>query len=385
MDFYFFHLMPWPYLPDDYEQTYDSAWVTLPNKLYDPVRGHELYSRYLDELELADAMGFDGICVNEHHQSAWGTMPSPNVMAGALARRTKRAKICILGNAIPLREHPLRVAEEVAMIDVMSGGRVVSGFVRGIGAEYHTFGMDPSESRERFIEAHDLIVRAWSEPGPFSFEGTYYRQRHVNIWPRPIQRPHPPIWIPSQGSGETIAWAAERRYTYMQNSTPAARIKAFYEEYRQRARQAGYESTPQQLGWAVPVYVSDTDARAREEAWPHLDYYFNKLLRMPQQLWFPPGYLTDESERRVLAAKRGYTAGPRTLEDVEREALVIMGSPASVCEQLEHWYKELGYGVLIAFLQFGTLPSELTRRNVDLFVREVMPRVRPLGAPQVAA
>src|SRR3954469_15099313 len=135
--------MPWPYLPADFSQTHDTAWVVCENDLYDPRQGHAVYNRYLDELEYADELGFDAICVNEHHQNAYGLMPSPNIMAAALARRTTRAKIAILGNCLPLRDHPLRVAEEVAMLDVITNGRIISGFVRGLGAESFSFGLSP--------------------------------------------------------------------------------------------------------------------------------------------------------------------------------------------------------------------------------------------------
>ncbi|HYD49992.1 MAG TPA: LLM class flavin-dependent oxidoreductase, partial [Terriglobales bacterium] len=140
VQFFYFHLMPWPFLPADFDRNHDSSWVTLSNRHYDPHRGGQLYNEYLDELEYAEQLGFDGLAVNEHHQTAYGTMPSPNLMAAALARRTSRAKIAILGNALPLREHPLRIAEEVAMLDVLSGGRIISGFVRGIGCEYLSLG-----------------------------------------------------------------------------------------------------------------------------------------------------------------------------------------------------------------------------------------------------
>src|SRR6266705_2855322 len=123
--------MPWPYLPDDFDVKYDSAWVTLPNSLYDPVKGHELYREYINTLAYADELGFDGICVNEHHQNAYGLMPSPNLMVAALARRTTRAKLVIMGNSVALYNPPIRVAEEMAMLDVMSGGRVVAGFPVG--------------------------------------------------------------------------------------------------------------------------------------------------------------------------------------------------------------------------------------------------------------
>ena len=182
--------------------------MVLPNTYFDPVKGHELYNRYLDELELAAELGFDGISVNEHHQNAYGLMPSPIVMAAALARRTKTAKIAILGNAFGLREHPLTLAEEHAMIDVLTGGRLITGMVRGIGAEYFSFGANPAFSHARFQEAHDLVIQAWTRPGPFAFEGTHYHFEYVNVWPRPYQQPHPPIWCPSLGSTETIEWAS---------------------------------------------------------------------------------------------------------------------------------------------------------------------------------
>ena len=207
MQFFGFHLMPWPYMSKEWVESGASSWVTVSNANYDPVKGHELYARYLDELVEYERVGFDGICVNEHHQTSYGNIPSPNVMAALLVPRTT-CKIAILGNAISLRDHPLRVAEEVALLDVVSGGRIISGFVRGIGSEYHAFSLDPTQSRDRFYEAHDLIVKAWTEPGPFEWYGEHFKLRYVNPWPRPLQQPHPPVWSPSLGSNETIDWAA---------------------------------------------------------------------------------------------------------------------------------------------------------------------------------
>ena len=142
-----------------------SAWVTFSNRHYDPQKGAELYHDYLDQMEFADQLGFDGVCLNEHHQTAYGMMPIPGVLAGALARSVKRAKLAILGRALPLLNNPLTVAEEYAILDNLTRGRLIAGFVRGIGAEYHAMGINPAYSQERFAEAHDLIVRAWTEPG----------------------------------------------------------------------------------------------------------------------------------------------------------------------------------------------------------------------------
>ncbi len=190
--------------------------------------------------------------------------PLTNV-AAALARRTT-CKIAILGNAFGLRDHPLTLAEEHAMIDVLTGGRLISGMVRGIGAEYFSFGANPAFSHARFQEAHDLVVHMWTRPGPFAFEGKYYKFKYVNPWPRPYQEPHPPIFIPSSGSLSTIKWAAEHRYTYCQTLAPIAAVARTFQLYREAAEQAGYQASPDQLAWSNAIYVADTDEKALREA-----------------------------------------------------------------------------------------------------------------------
>ena len=199
-----FHLMP--YRPLDLAEAakHRSAWVALPNRLYDPVKGAEEYERHIDALVYAEELGFDAIGVNEHHQTAYGLMPAPNLIASALIQRTKTIKIAILGRALPLVNNPIYIAEEFAMLDNLSKGRIIAGFVRGIGSEYHSSGTNPYFSHQRFHEAHDLIIRAWTEPGPFAFDGDHFSLQYVNLWPRPYQSPHPPVWIPSQGSSETV-------------------------------------------------------------------------------------------------------------------------------------------------------------------------------------
>ena len=378
MDFYFFHLMPWPHLPDDFDTAHRSSWVTFSNKYYDPQQGHALYNRYLDELEYAETLGFDGICVNEHHQNAYGTMPAPNIMAAALARRTSRAKIAILGNALPLRDHPLRIAEEVAMLDVISGGRIIAGHVRGLGAEYHSFSMSPATSRERFLEAHELIVRAWTEEGPFPFEGKHYRHRYVNVWPRPLQRPHPPIWIPSQGSAETVDWAAQRRYPLLMVYSSLASIRKIFDEYRACARRAGYEAPPSQLGWMALIYVAETDRQARAEAEQHILWLFRRGLKHPPEQLFPPGYMTVPSMLRQLQMKDKLSHAERSFEQFEEQGYIVVGSPETVAQRIRAAHAQLGFGIMTGLLQFGPLPHDLTRKNLELFARKVMPELRPL-------
>ncbi|HEV8714439.1 MAG TPA: LLM class flavin-dependent oxidoreductase, partial [Candidatus Binatia bacterium] len=181
MKFNWFHLMPYRYLPDNFKEAYPSVWVDIPSSLYDPEKGHWLYNDYLDELEFADRMGFDGICVNEHHQNGYGLMPSPNLIAAAMIRRTSHAAIVVMGNSIALYNPPVRVAEEFAMLDVMSGGRLVAGFPVGTSMDSnYCYGQTPATLREKYREAHDLIMQAWSRTEPFVFNGKYTQLRYVN-------------------------------------------------------------------------------------------------------------------------------------------------------------------------------------------------------------
>lgn len=379
MRFVAFHLMPYaePGIAEAIDQQDPkTAWVTLPNSNYDPKVGTGLYTRYLDELQYAAESGFDGVAVNEHHQNAYGTMPNPNIMAAALTQRVKTAQICILGNAIPLTQ-PLHIAEQVAMLDVMSGGRVVSGFVRGIGFEYSTFGVDPNESRERFHEAHDLIIRAWTEPGPFSHHGEYYHYEYVNTWPRPVQDPHPAVWIPSQGSSETVDWTAEHRYVYLQTFTKLDRVVGIMDEFRKAARSHGYEADPEQQGWAIPVYVAETDKKAREEYAPHIEMFFNSLITGPLHWFFPPGYLTPASHGRVVGAKSEvYSHSRHTLESLERDGMVVVGSPDTVAQKIKDVVDATGVGVILPFVQTASMSHENSMSNIRLLGEEVIPQLR---------
>jgi alkanesulfonate monooxygenase SsuD/methylene tetrahydromethanopterin reductase-like flavin-dependent oxidoreductase (luciferase family) len=387
MKVFIFHLMPYAHLDMGYTDKYRAAWVVLPNTYFDPKKGHELYNRYLDELELAAELGFDGVSVNEHHQNAYGLMPSPVVMASALSRRTRNARIAILGSAFCLREHPLTIAEEHAMIDCITGGRLISGMVRGIGAEYFSLGVNPAYSHARFQEAHDLVVQAWTRPGPFSFEGKYYHFEYVNLWPRPYQQPHPPIWAPSTGSTETIEWAAHpsRKYVYLQAYSPTQSVVRYLNYYRECAqRMYGYSVSSDQIGWSTPVYVSDTDEQAREEAKPHIEHLFNRLLRLPFEMLFPPGYLSAKSLKNMRSHKRSVSGQEHTVDTLIQQGIIVCGSPDTVRKQFMDTHRLLGFQNLLCLLQFGTLPRDLTEKNIRMFAREVMPALQGLTDKEYA-
>jgi len=386
MKIFNFHLMPYRHVDLDAIGRHGSAWVTFSNSHYDPVKGADLYHDYLDQLELADRLGFDGVCLNEHHQTAYGMMPIPGVLAGALARSVKRAKLAVLGRALPLLNNPLVVAEEFAMLDNLTRGRFIAGFVRGIGAEYHAMGINPAESQARFLEAHDLIIRAWTEPGPFVYSGKYYSFNYVNPWPRPYQNPHPAVWVPSQGSGSTIKWAAQHRYTYAQTLSPIASVAKFFQMYRDEAEKAGYEASPDQLAWSNTIYVAETDERAVREARPHLEALVNRLLFMPIEMLLPPGYTNFEAMDRIRTTK--IVGKPQSVDDLIKSGVVIIGSPNTVREKLAEYQDLAGFNTSLTKTQFGTLPHDMVRANMEAIAQEILPAFRdrlPQGKQAAAA
>jgi alkanesulfonate monooxygenase SsuD/methylene tetrahydromethanopterin reductase-like flavin-dependent oxidoreductase (luciferase family) len=375
MRFFFFHLMSWPYLPDDFEEHYDSAWIWCPNALFDPVKGGKLYNDYIDTIVYAEELGFDGVCVNEHHQNAYGLMPSPNLIGSILARETKRVKIAVIGNALPLYNPPIRVAEEFAMIDCISGGRLIAGFVVGGGPEYYSYAINPAEARDRFREAHDLIMQAWTEPGPFRFFSKHYKLNYVNPWPRPIQKPHPPIWVPGVGSLETMEFVAKHRYAYM--GIPYFHIKVFkkiFEQFDEACAKEGYKPSAEQKGCAIPIYVAETDEQARREFEPSLWYFSKKLLKGIDIS--PPGYTSVKSAMNILKNQDKFLAYIDSWKQIEEGMFAIVGSPDTVREKLSYFIKEVGAGNILTGCQIGALNHEQTRRSMKLLAEEVMPYVR---------
>jgi alkanesulfonate monooxygenase SsuD/methylene tetrahydromethanopterin reductase-like flavin-dependent oxidoreductase (luciferase family) len=370
--FFSFHLMPYPGLPPDYD---GPAWVTCPNEFFDPKLGGALYNRYIDELVYAEELGFDGVCVNEHHQNAYGIMPSPNLIASVLARLTSRVRIAVVGNALPLYDPPTRVAEEFAMIDCISGGRLIAGMVVGGGPEYYSFSLNPAHARERFAEAHDLILRVWTEPGPFEFTGKHYKLRYVNSWPRPIQQPHPEIWIPGVGSLETLEFVAKHRYAYM--GIPYFHINVFERMFtmmREACQKEGYEADPLQLGWLVPIFVAETDAEARRRYEEHFWYFVRRLL--PGINISPPGYTSVRSVENIMKNTGTFALNLKTWDEVVEGQYAIVGSPETVTELLAANVERLGVGNMLGLFQLGTLPAADTKRNLELFATEVMPKLR---------
>ncbi len=386
MKFHFFNLMPWPYLPDDFRQKNRSVWVDVDSRLYDPVKGHRVYNEYLDLLELAADLGYDGVGVNEHHQNAYGMMPSPALMAATLARRTQDVTILLLGQSIALYNPPTRVAEEMAMLDVISGGRLVSGFPVGTSMDdNYAVGVNPATLRVKYQEAHDLILRAWAEPDTFAWNGKYYKLRYVNVWPRPIQKPHPPIWIPGGGSIETWDFCAENDYNYSYLSFSGyLRGEQLMAGFWHRMEELGKEFNPYQGAFAQQIVVGETDAEAQKLYEQHVRYFFERCLHVHGGFADAPGYRTEATIRAGFASQVGTgiaSAGSaRALglswKELIDEGFIIAGSPDSVTEQMENLVRRLRVGHIVALMHIGDMPYDKCAYSSELFAKKVMPRLR---------
>jgi alkanesulfonate monooxygenase SsuD/methylene tetrahydromethanopterin reductase-like flavin-dependent oxidoreductase (luciferase family) len=381
LDFFFNHLMPYPGIPAG--EDIESAWVTLPNARYDAEEGRRLYAEYLDQLVAAEALGYDGVCLEEHHQTAYGTMPAPNLMAAAVAARTERIPIAVVGNSLPLQGNPLRAAEELAMLDVASGGRIIAGLVRGTGMDYYSSAANPAWSLDRFWEAHDLIVRAWTESGPFAWQGESFHLPFVNPWPRPLQRPHPPIWLPGTGAVEMIEKAAERRYPFLMVLAAHWFTKAAFDRYRRAADECGYEVSPKQLAAAIPVYVGESDDAAHREARPHVEWLFHTGLKIPPYHWFPPGYMSKKSFAEMLGAKAEHEMKDHwelTYDELLDQRYVIVGGRDTVIERLTELTDDLGAGIVVgAGGHIGTMPHGQVMESMQRMAEEVFPHFRGDG------
>ncbi len=381
-----FHLMPYQTLPEDFKQKHASVWVDVDPGLFDPAEGHKLYNEYIDELEYAAAAGFDAVCVNEHHANGYGLMPSPNLIASTLARNTSDAAICVMGNSLALYNPPTRVAEEMAMLDCISGGRLIAGFPVGTPMDTcYAYGQNPGLLRARYYEAIDLVTRAWKADKAFAFDGRFNQQRYVNCWPRPVQKPHPPIWIPGGGSIETWHFCAENDFVYTNLSYFGyTASKAHLTGFWNAMRELGREPNPFQAGFLQFVGVAESRAEALDLYREPADYFYNRCLHIDAAYANPPGYTSEATVRakvssQVLrAAERSRRETATGESDLFEKGHVVIGSPDEVAAQLRQVCTELHVGHLLLLLHFGNMSRDLTRYNTDLFATRVLPQIADL-------
>ena len=288
------------------ELAYPAAWAELgaqlrnvvPNRLCDPKVAADLYHRGLDEWALCDDLGLN-IMVNEHHATATCIDSVCTIPMAILARETKKARLLCLGMPIGNRFDAVRVAEEYSMLDVISRGRVEMGFVKGAPFEVTPSNSNPADLMTRFWEAHDLILKAMTtHDGPFNWEGRYFQYRQVNVWPRPYQQPHPPVWL-TVNSPESAQTGGERGYVIGSLNTGYVRTPGIYAAYRKGAASQGREATRDRFAYMAIVGVGST----REEGFRRADQildYSRTALRVGAQFAFPPGYQSAAATAQAL-------------------------------------------------------------------------------------
>jgi alkanesulfonate monooxygenase SsuD/methylene tetrahydromethanopterin reductase-like flavin-dependent oxidoreductase (luciferase family) len=370
--FNFFHFFPYVPLPADHKK-YGSLWVDFSNSHYDPAVGHELYQRYIGELVRADKLGFDGMAINEHHNTPYSMNAAPNLTAAALIPQTTRANICVYGTP-PNLGYPNRLAEEYAMLDVMSNGRLEIALPLGTGMEYWANSVNPATARARFRESIDVMLQCWTEDGPTQFSGEFYHYRYLNPWPRTMQKPYPKIYIVGTGSPETIELAAKYGFGYSVVFIPTKVQLQVFDLYRERMAHYGHESTPNDLIILPMAYVAETDKQAEAEFQEHVLYFFEDALRTTPRYLNPPGYVTVPEFRKRLSGANVH--GEANWEDLLAYNRIVAGSPETVAEKLAMWLEEAGASKVNVILQLGNMPAWKTEKSMTLFAEEVMPRLR---------
>ena len=348
------------------------------NRFFDPVEGSRLYNERLEEYELVEDVGFDGIMLNEHHTAPFCMSPRVNLFAAILARITKRVKIVLLGNPLPIWDNPVHLAEELAIIDMISGGRLVPGFVRGGGVENIQANVNPVFNRERFEEAHDLVIKAWTQPGPFRWEGKHYEFRVVNPWATPLQKPHPRIWIPGVASKETVIWAAEHRYPYMGLNTNFDVSQKIKDLYIDSARRVGYEPGPENFGQLLQCHVAETEEKAERNAKEFM-WMRGEFTGLAHPVWGSPSGYGSRSNRKALieiAAGRRPMNVPPPISQRRLEHTFVWGTPDQVITQLKTVLDNNRVGILALWGNDGKIDHEDSKSCINLLGKEVLPAIR---------
>jgi len=310
----------------------------------------QVYARALERIEIMDGAGYDAVWLAEHHFNSFSVCPSVHVMGTHVAARTKRLRI---GTAVTLAAlyHPLRIAEEVALLDVLSGGRVNWGAGRGFDpTEFRIFGVDPAESAERFREAVEIVLAAWTKER-FHHEGRFFQLEDVEVLPKPMQRPHPPVWV-AASSEPAVEWAARRGLSIMMDPhSPHAEIARKRELYRSHLEAAGHSLAGRELPMARLVAVSESAEQAEAVA-------------RAGARWIVGSYMGDAPARAFDPKGLGGSSDP-----VERylKGVAIYGTPEKVVEDLQRLSEEM-------FLDY-LLCAPLSHESFLLLTDRVIPKL----------
>jgi alkanesulfonate monooxygenase SsuD/methylene tetrahydromethanopterin reductase-like flavin-dependent oxidoreductase (luciferase family) len=375
-------------LPSDFSQRHVESVVTNPyHELVDPEKVSSAFRNGLDEMMHAARSGFDAVAVTEHGQANYDMSPNPDLTAAAFAYATETegldVGIHVIGRTLGKTREPLRVAEEYAVLDHISRGRLLAGFPVGLPYDANVnYGITPVETRARYRENFELILRAWTERDIFAWNGKYSQYPGVNIWPRPLQTPHPPVSVTTIGTPTTARFALERDLGFNLvafHGDPMVIAKPVFDGFWQTAAELGVDDNPYRATYAQFVAVADSDAEAERLYAPHIEYSFaNGIGHIPLYRLAMPGGIPPEGLRQLMTSAPPPAEGPPRYRDLVESGAVVAGSAASVRERLEMLARTFRVGNLALFLQLGSLPHDLTRHSIDLFTTDVLPHLRPL-------
>ena len=383
-----FQQAPYRFLPDDFEQRYASC-VTPPyRELADAEGITATIHGMLDELVLGARSGFDGVVLTEHSQAAYDITPNPSLPAAVLAHTLRTedldAALIVLGRSLGKTREPLKIAEEYAMLDVMSGGRLVAGFPVGLSYDANiNQGIPGVDTRGRFREGYELVRRAWEAEEAFPFNGRFSQYAHVNVWPRPVQQPHPPLWFPGSGNPGTMEFVLDQDAAFVLLTWFGVRLggAGIFDRFWEMCEAKGAEANPHRVAVVQVCAVAETDERAETEYGPWLERAFRHGLgSIPPHFFLQPGYVPFRGLQGMLRSTAPPGIAARlpevTFKELLDEGCVIVGSPATVRERLEAECREMRVGNLLAMLHMGEMPHELAEKSVRLFAEEVLPHVQ---------
>jgi alkanesulfonate monooxygenase SsuD/methylene tetrahydromethanopterin reductase-like flavin-dependent oxidoreductase (luciferase family) len=336
----------------------------VPSEAYDREAGAEAYRRMIERLQYVEELGFDWVSVSEHHYSPRILTPAPIVTAAYIAARLKKIKIALLGPIVP-QSNPVRLAEELAMLDTLAEGRLVVGLLRGTTNEYLTYDLNPAEARARTDEGIELILKAWTEPQPFGWQGRHFRYRTISIWPRPLQQPHPPTYALGV-SRESCELAARNHVGCGVSYAPFEAVGKATRYYREQCERHGWRPEPEQIVYRANMALGETDADAHA-----------LLERQPNRAPFSMRQGVSDAFMRLDA--RNIAGEARAPIRAGALPTTFIGGPDTIVEQVRRCREEVGAGVLdLSLIPPGWGDPDLLMRSLELFGTKVLPRIREI-------
>jgi alkanesulfonate monooxygenase SsuD/methylene tetrahydromethanopterin reductase-like flavin-dependent oxidoreductase (luciferase family) len=391
MDAWFHNEITYPFVPQEILERADSVRASLPNKYCDPKIAADLFEESLDEFLLCDDEGLNVVAI-EHHAGINSLLGANPLLLGILARQTRKARILSLGTLISLRQEPVRIAEEYATADVISRGRLEIGFVKSGGSEMASNNANPVVNIERFWEAIDLITKTLThQDGPFSWQGKHFTHRHVNIWPRPWQQPHPRMWA-ATGDPTTASEVGRRGMINVLVLRGAEETNRAWSAYRKARAEAGLPKVgTDHFAYAALVYVGDTHEEGVEIGSKLLWFLNTSLKSAPQFSRFLPGtvppqfapevYRTARSNKPSASGAKNNRAliGISTEEAMQR-GILFAGSPDTVYEQIMDFYDQVGgFDNLVMVGHSGFMTHREAEKGIKRFARDVLPRLKDVA------